>query len=367
MIPRRLLFASLVVSSLAACSGGSQGAKPDKASVGGSTADSSEQKSRSSSSAGAAKKLVLESASPRGVALIDFVDQKLTVGFSDGAIAVVDPGGEVMHAKVAKVHPVSAVAPTGDLALLNASPPVIVNFEGDLILQMNTVPSFESATFAPNALMLYVADKSGKVRIWGQPHSFEEDQHTEKLENYLNRQAPDFHVEFPPISGPIRVTDTNKLVVVDKEGTVRLWDPTAPSGSKRLMKVGGGARSISSAAGHILVTSTTGAFKIGREDGSGYLPWTKDATADFVVTSPLAIDTFYQLDTGTLRARTIETGDEIWSVEVPDKRACGLAISADAKLLGACIGNYVALFDTENGSAVGYGYRADGDFTWKPL
>ena len=228
-----------------------------------------------------------------------------------------------------------------------------------------TVPSFESAAFGSDGVTLYVADKAGKVRIWGQPHSFEEDQHKEKLENYLNRQAPDFHVEFPPVRGPIHITDRNKLVVVDGEGAVRIWDPTRPSASKRIMAVGGGARSIASADGHVFVTSMTGALKVGLDDGSGFLPWSKDARGAFVAASPMTAGTFFTLDNGSLASRNTQSGGVVWTTTVPDGHPCGLAVSPDGNTLAACIGNFVATFDATSGAALAHGYRAAGDFAWK--
>lgn len=366
------LFASVAVLSLTiGCGASSSTARSDRGdkqsdptssnSTDGSGSQSAESGGTSSKGA---KKLEFENVSPRSVTSLQYLAGKLAIGFSDGAIAFVDGSGQVSHSKVAKVHAVAAVAPNGELALLSAKPPVVVNTKGDLILQMNTVPSFESAAFGNDGVTLYVADKAGKVRIWGQAHSFEEDQHKEKLENYLNRQAPDFHVEFGSISGPIHMTESNKLVVVEKEGKVQLWDPTRPSGSKRLMLVGGGARSIASADGYVFVTSMTGALKVGKEEG-GYLPWSKDARAGFVATNNMAAGSFFTLDTGKLESRNTQSGEVNWSASLPDGFACGLALSPDGNTLAACIGNFVATFDTKTGAPIAHGYRAEADFTWK--
>ncbi len=329
------------------------------------TSSSSATKSGGGAKARAGKPFQFDKVEPRAVTALQFVGARLGIGFSDGAMALVDTSsGEVSHWKVAKAHAVAAVSPAGDFALLASSPPVIVNVKGELILQMNTVPSFESAVFGNDGISLFVADKKGKVRIWGQAHSFEEDQHKEKLENYLNRQAPDFHVEFPPIRGPIHITEGNKLIVVDQEGSVRIWDPTRPSAVKRIMKVGGGARSIASADGHIFVTSVTGALKVGVEDGSGYLPWSKDARGGFVAASSMTAGTFFSLDAGTLESRNIQSGEVVWAAVVPPGRACGLTLSRDGNTLAACIGDFVATFDATSGAPMAYGYRAAGDFQW---
>lgn len=305
------------------------------------------------------------SATPRAVTLVDFVQNRVALGFMDGAVALFDPKTrEKKESKVAKVFEVAAIAPSGDLALLRANPPVIVNIEGELILQMNTVPEFESAAFGPEGLGLYVADRAGKVRIWGQAHSFEEDQHKEKLENYLNRQAPDFHVEFAPIRGPIDVTDSNQIVVGDAEGIVRLWDPTSPSNSTRVMKLGSPIRSIATAEGHIYATSTSGALKIGKADG-GYLPWTKDARGGFVAANRLATGMYWQLDDGVVAARKTEDGQAMWETSLPTGHLCGLAVSNDANWLAACVGNFVVLLDANGGAIQGYMYRDADGFFWK--
>lgn len=354
----------LVVTCCVACSGSSAQKKSD-----GTPTDSNGVSSGGSTtprkSSSKREKLRFVDASPRAVSLIDFRGSRLAVGFSDGNISIADPkSGELRNAKVAEVFAVDAIAPHGDLALLAKTPPVIVNFEGDLILQMNTVPSYESATFSPDGLPLYVADKKGKVRIWGQTHSFEEDQHKERLEVYLNRQAPDFHVEFAPLRGPIHVMDDGRLVVVDQEGIVSLWDPTRPSSSKRIMKLEGTGRSLASAEGHIYATSTTGALKVGKADG-GYLPWSKDARGDFVAASSLIPGAFFVQESGRLAKRETASGETGWEVAVPDGHPCGLEVSGDGSMLAACIGNFVVLFDADDGAARSYLYREADEVQWR--
>ena len=309
--------------------------------------------------------LTFEPASVRAITSLTYNDHQLAIGFSDGVVALSSKSGDVSQSTTTRVYPVAAVSPTGEFTLLGSNPPAVVNAKGDLILQMNTVPDFESAAFGADGITLYVAARNGKIRIWGQPHSFEEDQHLEKLENYLNRQAPDFLVEFPPIRGPLHVTASGKVIAVDEEGNVRIWDPTAPSSSKRIMNVGAGARSIASAGGAIIVTSQTGALKVGQEDGAGYKAWSKDARGAFIKTTHLNDDVFYVLDRGTLRAVAIETGEEQWSTTIPDDHPCGLTVSPDSSQVVACIGNYVAVFDAATGAPKTYGYRVDGDFHWK--
>ena len=310
------------------------------------------------------RSVTFPSASPRSVTLVDFLEDEVALGFGDGAVALFNPKtGKARESKVAQAHEVAAIAPTGDLALVRSSPPAIVSFGGELILQMNTVQQFESAAFGHDGLALYVADRHGKVRIWGQAHSFEEDQHKEKLENYLNRQAPDFHVEFPPIRGPIGITDANQIVVADAEGVVHLWDPTQPSNSKRIMKLGGPIRSVVGAEGYIYATSTTGALKIGKADG-GYLPWTKDARGGFVTATGLASGMYWQLDDRLVAARKTEDGEALWETALPAGHLCGLAVSNDANWLAACVGNFVVVLDADGGAVQGVMYRDAEGFSW---
>ena len=358
-----------IASVVSSCSGAS---KKDETGVGGAangaspSADQATPNGAGRPSAEEVKSLKLDDVTPRGVSALRFVGRKLAIGWTDGAIATIEPdGGEVFHGKVAKLHGVSAISPDGHLAVLAASPPAVVNIEGDLILQMNTVARLESAVFGNDGITMYVADNTGKVRIWGQPHSFEEDQHKEKMEDYLNRQAPDFHVEFAPIRGPIHMSTNNKLIVVDQDGNVRAWDPTRPSKSARLFKVGSGARSIASQGGYVFVTSLSGALKVGNDDGSGYLPWSKDAKALFVASSVGSTDRFFTMDPGVLQARNIEDGATVWSAELPQGAGCGLVASGDGDVLAACVSNFVITFDAKSGAPLAYGYRAEGDFAWK--
>ncbi len=362
---KRVVLAIVVSFGVAACSGSGSQAKSDDTVTesGGASADGAPTKTRDARGA----TLRFDDASPRAVSLLDFRGPRLAVGFSDGNIALVDPGtSDVKSARVAEVFAVDAVAPHGDLALLAKNPPVIVNFDGDLILQMNTVSDYESASFSSGGLPLFVADKKGKVRIWGQSHSFEEDQHKEKLENYLNRQAPDFHVELSPIRGPIHVMDDGRLVVVDIEGIVRVWDQTSPSTSKRIMKLDGAVRSLDSGDGYIYATSVTGALKVGKADG-GYLPWSADARGGYVAASRLAAGTFFVVDSNQLKQLTTETGETVWRADLPDGHACGIDVSDDAKTLAVCVGNYVALFDASDGTPRSYLYRDGENVVWKSV
>ncbi len=346
------------------CSGAGASKKADDAARGDGTSISRGAVEASGIREGV-RKVSFPSVKPKAVTYVGFRNGKLAVGHLDGVVSKVDvSSGSTSVSKASKAFQVAAVAPNGDLALLGTNPPVIVNLNGDLILQMNTVKEFESAVFTEQGMGLYVADRLGKVRIWGQAHSFEEDQHKEKLENYLNRQAPDFHVEFGPIRGPLALTDDGKLVVTDEEGVVNVWDPTKPSSSKRIMKLDGHARSVAAAEGFIYATSVNGALKIGKVAG-GYLPWTHDARGGMVAAHGLATGMYWQLDTNEISARKTETGDPMWQTPLPDGNLCGLAISEDASHLAACVGNFIVLLDADGGAIFALGYRADDGFQWQ--
>ena len=363
---RSFLSLAITAFAFAACSGGAAGTKQD------STAGASERSADGSSSAavergssgGASRNVEFGDEQPRAVTLVDYIEPGFAIGFSDGSYAVFDPAAKAGKlSKVAKVYGVAAVSPSGVLALLGSTPPAIVNAEGELILQMNTVENFESAVFADDALALYVADRQGKVRIWGQAHSFEEDQHKEALAVYLNRQAPDFHVEFPAIRGPIAMTPAGQLMVGDEEGVVRLWDPTRPSSSKRIMKLDGHVRSFAAAEDYLYATSTSGSLKIGQTAG-GYLPWTKDARGGFVAATDAAPGTYWQLDDGAVSWRNTEDGAARWELKLPAGALCGLAVARDASWLAACVGNRVVLVDAETGGAAGHMFSANDQFAW---
>lgn len=355
-----------VVASMAlfACSGSTTATKSDATP---SSADG--EKASATAAAGDAAPaanapVTFDDARPRFVTYVGFAGRRLAIGFGDGAVTLVDPtNGSAEQSNASKAFEVAAIGPEGDLVLLRSSPPAIVNFAGDLILQMNTVPSFESAAFNRTGVGVFVADREGKVRIWGQPHSFEKDQHKEKLENYLNRQAPDFHVEFPPVRGPIGLTTEGQVVVADDSGVVRLWDPMRPSSAKQIMKLDGHMRSVAVAEGHVYATSVNGALKIGLLEG-GYLPWTKEARGGMAAASPLAPGRFYLLDRGALSARNTEDGEALWQVELPEGHLCGIALADDAATLAACVGNFVAVFDARTGRHLGTAYR-DDQFVWR--
>lgn len=369
-----LFFAATAMLCGMACSGGAStqktegtGSTTESSSGSSSSTSSGNNGATSSSGSSAPREVTFPGVQPRSITHVSFVPGHLALGFGDGTVTLFDyKSGESKTSKASKAFEVAAVSPDGQLALLRTNPPAIVNFKGDLILQMNTVGKFESAAFNRNGVGIYVADEAGKVRIWGQAHSFEEDQHKEKLENYLNRQAPDFHVEFPPIRGPLTLSDSDQILVADSEGVVRMWDPTNPSSAKQIMKLDGHLRSMAAAEGYVYATAVTGQLKIGKTEG-GYLPWTKEARGGMVAANRLATGMFWLLDRGSISARKTEDGGAMWESKVPDQNLCGLAVSDDAAVVAACVGNFVVLVDANSGGIRGYAYRDGENFVWKAM
>lgn len=298
-------------------------------------------------------KVEFPSGASQSLSVLEFgLDGQLMVGFSNGTLAkmrVLSRTGKVTSVSSKGVAPI-AISPDGSLVVLNSSPPVAVNDTGALILNMNSVSSVEDAAFARSEFSLYVGSPDGTIRIWGQAHSFEEPKSTEKMEDYLNRQASDFKIKMKPLRGPLHATDSGLLLFADDTGVVSLWNPRKPSESRRIMKLEGTARSLSTSGNDVVTTSSTNQLKVGRLDPPSYLPWSRGETAAYAATSEFLPDKFIELSEGRLRARTISTGDEEWSVALPSGEPCGVSVSPDGNLAAVCVDNYVATFATSDGT-----------------
>ena len=244
---------------------------------------------------------------------------------------------------------VAAASADGGLALLASDPPQVVNKEGALILNLNTVSDMESGIFARDSFSLFVSETSGRVRVWGQAHSFEVPKGDEKLENYLNKQASDFNVTFAPLSGPLYLMPGGSMVFGDKEGVISIWNPAKPSQSSRIMKLNGPVKSLSGSGNEVVATSVGGQLKAGRLDPPSFYGWARDAKGDYAATADLLRGKFIESSDGVIRLRVTETGETEW--EVPAKgKPCGVAVSPDGNFAAVCLDHKVAILQVSNGA-----------------
>lgn len=355
-----LVCAALLVG----CGGGQATSGADDPSGGSGTSTGGEV----ASSEAAAAELSFASSNTVDVTSLEWGDgDRLLVGFADGSFATVSPSdSEAAHHKVAKnAFPVAAVSPSGKFALLDSAPPAILAKDGTAVLQMNTVKAYQGASFARDNLGVYVSDSEGKVRIWGQSHSFEDELSKEKLEDYLNRQAPDFHVQFPPLSGPIQMSTDGVLLVGAQDGTISMWNPSKPSSSKRIMKLDAPVARFDAAGGVIVATSTQGQLKVGTLSPPSYKAWSRDAKADYADVANLLPDQFISQTGATVALRDVETGEEQWTRELPGSDACGVAISENGRRVAVCIDGNVVLLDAETGMPSSYVFNSSGALGWK--
>lgn len=285
---------------------------------------------------------------PEGSEVISMIyfspNQKLYLGSQSGHLVEVDVDAQRSKVnRVAQKNGIVATSPDGNFVVINADSPAVMGVDGSLVLQMGMVKQFEAAVFSGDAKTLYVGERTGKLRIWGQSHSFEKQGKGERLENYLNRQAPDFLVTFASIEGPIASSGRGMLFVADSEGIISAWDPSKPGEIHRLMKVKGTVKSMQATAQHVVTTSKSGFLKVGRVDPPSYFPWSKDVRAEFAAISEFTGDDFVFLDAQGVKMKSIEEGKEKWALDLPEGPRCGLDVSDDGRTIAACIGNMVYL------------------------
>lgn len=298
------------------------------------------------------------------ISLIYFSMDSLYIGTKSGVLAKVELSTQ--RAKVTQVAdkvPIHAVSPSGELVLIETNPPSVVTLENALILQMRLVHNFEAGIFGPKGIPLYGADKNGKLRIWGQAHSFEGLAKDERLENFLNRQAPDFLVEFPSIQGPIGMSESGVLFVVDREGVVSKWNPEKPGEIDRIMKVKGRLKSIQATNYNIVTTTNAGVLKVGVVNPPSYLPWSRNVEAEYAALSEIG-DTFVLVDNEGLKMKEIQTGKETWNLALPDGTRCGLDISDNGKNIAVCVNHMIYIVD-DSGSLIGQFYMDGQNFVGK--
>ncbi len=364
----------LVISSLAVfsgCGASSTNTAQDTSNTTGSNsgAQGTDSNGKATSSGGDnAKSVTFPQANADTLSLVEFGGaNQLFVGTQKGKVGIARIAkreGSVGTPATQVDAPIRTVAPDGSLAVIETDPTKVVNMRGELILNANTVGNLAGATFAKNDYTLYISAEDGTIRIWGQAHSFADPEPQEKMEDYLNRQGSDFNINVGPLRGPLHSTSNGHIVMTDDQGVVRLWNPRKPSKSKRVMKLDGTARSVSTSGDDIVTTSSNGSLKVGRLDPPSYLPWSRDEKADYAAASDAYYGKFVQLGGGKVRAREIETGEEVWSTDVPAGNSCGLTMSPDGSLVAACVNNFVVILNTSDGAWDSTAYFDGTKFKW---
>ena len=345
------------------CGGGQK--TSDTTNTGGPTSNGNASTSKQNSVAAVDRDGNFSATPPAGAKAVSTLyyspNRMLFVGYRDGHLASIDVNGRTGDLKkVTKgSSEIAAVSNDGVFTVVNESPPAVVRNNGSVILQMNQVKTFESARFGADGTTLYVAEPGGKIRIWGQAHSFEESGDTEKMEEYLNRQAPDFHVEFKSVGGPFVFNEKNIMFVGDGTGVITMWDPLKPSAIKKIMKLSAPVRSIDATDRNIVATSSAGQLKVGILDPPSYLPWSREAKGDYAAVDTYLGDNFVSLTGSTVALRSIETGEPVWSKELGAGSACGLDVSPDGRQIVACVSNAIVILNATDGAIDSWFYAAD--------
>lgn len=287
----------------------------------------------------------------------------LNVGTLDGRTATV----EVLRRKAeafnpAAGHRVRTISPDGHMIVIESSPGRVVARDGKLLLNMSTIPDVESAEFAPDNFTLFVTEKGGKLRVWGQANSFNKPTR-ENLENYLNRQASDFNVQFDPLSGPIFTMPQGGLLVGGADGVVSFWHSGAPSRTKRIMKLDAPAKTLSASTNDIVAVSQTGGLKVGTLEPAVYHAWSKAAKTEWAVTNQHLDGKFAEIANGKLALRDAQSGNPIWELPLPKGTSCGLAVNPEGRMGAACVDEALFVFNIADGTWDSVVWMAD-DLRW---
>ncbi|MEZ4458797.1 MAG: hypothetical protein R3E66_03530, partial [bacterium] len=291
-------------------------------------------------------------------------DGLLQLGTHDGKIALVNVMARKAQAHTpAAGYRIEAVSPDGTYTVINSSPARVVSTDGTLILNMNMISSVAAVRFAPDVFSMFVTEPSGKLRVWGQAHSFEKQGSDETLAQYLNRQGSDFTVEFEPLSGPIFALPDNALLMAGADGVVSFWSSNAPSKTRRVMKLDGPLKQLTASGTDIVAVSVSGSLKVGKLDPPSYQPWSREARTEWAATNSLMRGEFVEVVDGTLKLRETETGNTLWEKPLPAGASCGVAVSADSRLGAACVGDVIMVFNTRDGKWDSMAWFGD-DFHW---
>ncbi len=344
----RLLSLGLFVFS-AAC-GASSSAPVQNAD--GTISETSTESDAPTFAADTPEKLELPAGQRSRISYIAYnLDNTLHLGTSDGqvaSLAVLSRKAEVD--KPAAGFEVISISPDGRYLVIRTSPGRVVDRKGVLALNMNVIPTIESASFAPDMFSLYVSEAGGKLRIWGQAEAFVKQGDDENLAAYLNRQGSDFNVEFEPLSGPMAALPQGALIMAAADGVISFWSSSAPGRTRQVMKLDGPIKALSASGNDIVAVSRGGALKVGKLEPATYQAWSKNARADWAATNEHLRGQFVEMSSGTLKLRNTESGDIEWEKPLPAGPTCGLSVSPDGRMGAACVDGVILVFYVKDGT-----------------
>jgi WD40 repeat protein len=287
-------------------------------------------------------------------------DNRLAIGFRDGSAALGTlPHGGLEELRVSPSTAVVQLSPKADLALIATTPITMMRRkngqrEFEDVFALQNVQLYESSAFSMDSTKLYVSGAKGKLRIWGQPELFYARGSEEKLDEYLNRRAPDFFVEFPSLRGPIAVDTKGSVLIGSAQGVVSYWNPLKPRRVVRIMKLKSPLTSLSESDGFVVATAKDERLRVGRIDPPGYLPWSREESALLAAAHPWYPDHFVSLHRDRISARQLSDGNEVWSQPLQrGGQPCGLTISGSGDFVALCLDNIVAVARTSDGSVLG--------------
>lgn len=349
---RAVAISVLWLGTLAGCGASQDGGSSAEAAVERSVAGEGGASTATNESGEAVKSAVsLPAASRSTISYFAFSDGgRLNLGTADGLAASVEVTRRKAESfKPAPGHSVISMSPDGQMIAIEASPGRVVGRSGKLLLNMSSIADVESAAFAPDGLGLYVSEPSGKIRVWGQSHSFEKPE-GENLENYLNRQASDFNVQFDPLAGPMFAMPEGGLLMGGADGVISFWHSSAPGKSKRVMKLDSPVRSVTASNNDVVTVSQSGALKVGTLEPSTYHLWSKQAKTEWAATNTHLTGKFVEVVDGTVRLREAQSGEVNWTLPLPSGRSCGVAVSPDGRLGAACVADTLFVFNVGPGT-----------------
>ena len=307
-----------------------------------------------------------------GITFMSWSDTgELMLGYGDGRLAMVnvnDKQGKVEILSQDKA-PVVAISPNTELAVLDTSPPRLIKRDGHSdILTFSYLDHLEGISFSPDSKSMFLASHEGPMRAWKDLGKMTDDLEGEvRLQDYVAKLQGDFRVDFGPMAESLATADGPQLAYTEPNGQIVWWDMNKPTEALYVLRLEPPIRSMALVGQHLVATNEKGDMRVSIVQQRNMRRWSMTQHAYLVAADAKSPDSFIALHADHIARHNIETGDVIWKQDMSTDGAdlCGLSAKSDQNIVAVCDNQQVALYNFEDGSAIGQFQRQGDAIAWQ--
>jgi hypothetical protein len=234
------------------------------------------------------------------------------------------------------------------------APLVLRVSDQEVLLGIQRIKPIVSVAWTLDGKRWILSDDKNQLHVWENIDTMSVPK-DERLEDYANRQEPDFGLRLSSLAGPIVATPEGRLVVANAEGLL-LEVPVGAGSAMSLGKLGQPVESLVLGDNHV-VALAEGKSMVARKAPWAWLKWSVPMKIEAAAAGLQDAERLVLLRGEDVAALKWETGEQAWSHPRPASDFCGLAMEPRGARVAACFGGVVSIFKGDTGAPEAWVWR----------